>query len=977
MQKNIYTISPQENFLKVLATYIFGLSKGDMLSFSRVRIILPNRRSVHKIKEYFVEISPRGGLILPEIISLGGIDEGEIEISASLRSKMYQQVKPAISGERRLLLLAKLVKEHGRIADMSFSAALKLAKSLGDLLDDVEKHELSFENIQNIIPAELAEHRQTSLDFIRFIFEEYPKLLDNLGYSDSARRTNQILKLYAEHLTESPPVGEVFIAGSTGSIPATRKLMKAILSLEKGRVILPYTDMQLSSFEWDEIGSDKNPISHQRHIQTLLKFLEVTRADIKLLDSKVGAREPLVSNIMRPATSIESWKSFKATPQDLNWIKLLEAKNNIHESKLIGTVIRHKVGQGLRTALITNNKDLAEKVEIYLTKFGIEADNSAGKTLDKSAEGRFLLSVAELISGNFRVVNLLAVLKSEYFNFINPAEIENFEINIIRKNNIHFLSPRPLASGSGLSPAINEILEKLHQILQKINPQNAEFSDLLKHAFDIINLSPRLNINGNEVWQKIEATLTNLPTSDFQLPTNLFTDCLKQIISGKKTWEKYKPGRKVVILSSQEARLQSFDVVILGDLTLGSWPSGKFSPWLSRRMYREMELPFEEDSISLSAHDFATHLHHKEVFISLSKYNSGDVAIESPFVTRVKTFYNEVTKTALANEADYTAHLESEQDVARKTYSPVYPRPPLEARFNRLSATQVEKLISNPYALYASKILGLNKLDDLELEAEAKDYGNYVHKILEEFSNHHKLDETKINHAEFMKVAEKVHKDFEGRNIAGATWLAQIREVAKWFVDIELNDVVNISKIISEASAQMSVDGFTLSAKADRIELTKDKKINIGDYKTGKFPSQNEVNRLISPQLLLEGYMIKHGAFDLGNRHCEEGTNLTKQSSSHSTTTASFQQKLESSHNDTLGYELGDIIYYNFSLANKGPAKKTYNEIDLEEKILAVESEFKNLIKDINDPQTPFLIRPNKELEPDFDDYEHLERIES
>ena len=944
-QKNIYTIAPQEDFLKTLATYIFNLKKGDMFALSQVKIILPNRRSMHKIKEYFVEIAPNNSLILPEILSLGGIDEDEMEISASLKNKIYQHIKPAIKNEKRLFLLAKLIKEKsGELEDISFEASLKLASSLASLLDDVEKHELTIENLKSIIPEELSRHRQISLDFIYFVFAEYPKMLEALGYIDNAKRTNQILKLFSEHLLENTPKAEIFIAGSTGSIPASRKLMKSVLSLPNGYVVLPYTDLAMNSFEWEEVGTDKNPISHQKHIRNLLKFLEVTRSDIKLLDSKTGDREAMISNIMRPATSIQSWKENKLSADKLNWANLIEAKNKIHESKIIGTIVRHKVGQGLRVALITNNTNLAEKVELYLTKFNIAADNSAGRTLDRTPQGNFLISAASLISEGFKISAVLGLLKNEHFNSIQQRELEEFEIKFVRKNNIKYLSEVFDKFNYDAKGALGKVLKDIYFIGKKLNAKTQDINELLKLTYEIINLSPKLNINESEAWQKIEDVLANFTSSGLQqIETNLFADCLKVILSGKKIWDKYKPARKVFILSSQEARLQHFDVAILADLTLGSWPSGKFSPWLNRRMYKEMELPFEEDSISLSAHDFSTHLFHKEVFITLSRYDSEEVAIESPFVTRLKTFYHAVTGAHIQQNKDYINYLSEQDEVAPKAYAPAYPTPPLEARFNKLSVTKIEKLLKNPYEIYASEILKLRKLDELEADEKPADYGNYVHKILDEFTKYHNLDASKITHQEFMNIAEKVHKEYEAKNLASPAWLSQISQISKWFVNLEQNDVLNIQKISSELQGQVNVNDFILTCKADRIELTHDKKINIIDYKTGQFPTQTEVERLISPQLLLEAFMLKQNAF--------EGLSAAN-------------------------YNFNNITYYNFSFSNKGPDKKPYSKINVSEKIDEVEVELKELIADIRDPKTPFLIRPNPDLQPKFDDYEHLERVE-
>ena len=54
-------------------------------------------------------------------------------------------------------------------------------------------------------------------------------------------RRSRLIRLEAKRLTEVS-AGPVIAAGSTGTIPATRELLKAISTLENGVVILPALD---------------------------------------------------------------------------------------------------------------------------------------------------------------------------------------------------------------------------------------------------------------------------------------------------------------------------------------------------------------------------------------------------------------------------------------------------------------------------------------------------------------------------------------------------------------------------------------------------------------------------------------------------------------------------------------------------------------------------------------------------------------
>ena len=64
--------------------------------------------------------------------------------------------------------------------------------------------------------------------------------------------------------------------------------------------------------------------------------------------------------------------------------------------------------------------------------------------------------------------------------------------------------------------------------------------------------------------------------------------------------------RAIAILGPLEARLQSFDLTILGGLNEGTWPAAASAdPWFSRPMREKLGLEQPERSIGLAAHDFA------------------------------------------------------------------------------------------------------------------------------------------------------------------------------------------------------------------------------------------------------------------------------------------------------------------------------------------------------------------------------------
>ena len=70
-------------------------------------------------------------------------------------------------------------------------------------------------------------------------------MLAGEGAIGPAERRNRLIEASIEAWRGNPPEGRVILAGSTGSLPATRALMEAVTRLPGGAVVLPGLDRGL------------------------------------------------------------------------------------------------------------------------------------------------------------------------------------------------------------------------------------------------------------------------------------------------------------------------------------------------------------------------------------------------------------------------------------------------------------------------------------------------------------------------------------------------------------------------------------------------------------------------------------------------------------------------------------------------------------------------------------------------------------
>ena len=100
----------------------------------------------------------------------------------------------------------------------------------------------------------------------------------------------------------------VIAAGSTGSMPATARLLATIAKLPHGAVVLPGLDTDLDEASWELIGGSRTasawsaPVSGhpQLAMHALLRRIGIARDEVVALGASGSRANTLVSEAMRP-----------------------------------------------------------------------------------------------------------------------------------------------------------------------------------------------------------------------------------------------------------------------------------------------------------------------------------------------------------------------------------------------------------------------------------------------------------------------------------------------------------------------------------------------------------------------------------------------------------------------------------------------------------------------------------------------------
>jgi ATP-dependent helicase/nuclease subunit B len=931
----VFNIPASAPFLRVL---IDSLRSGklvpgfpasdDPFELARATLYLPTRRACRLARDAFVAGLDGQAAILPRIIALGDLDEDEIVFSEAATAELAEQIlalPPAISPLERRLLLAQLIvgwasairpDEGAPLIANTPAAALALADDLARLIDDVITREMDWRKLDGLVPDRFDKYWQFTLDFLKIARSYWPERLVEKGMIDPARRRDLLIDAEMNRLAGSRD--PVIAAGSTGSMPATAKLLAAIAQLPHGAVVLPGLDTDLDEASWHKFASsedDNAPAAGhpQFSMHALLARMGVSRSSVKpLAEPAPHGREILISEAMRPAATTEHWQLRLKAPdfaaaadKAMADVKVIEAANAEEEALAIAICLREAIERpDMTAALVTPDRALARRVVAVLERWNVEVDDSGGDALADTPAGIFARLAAEAALGGLDPATLLALLKHPLLRlgaeaFAHARAIAALERAVLRgprprrgseglkhalatfkqtRDELHSRDPRSFVLFADLDAA-EHLVEKLAEALAPLEalgsaPQSLfVLADAHAKAIEMLAGSGKLiaaytGTDGRQLQRTFEIIAESPTSRTLELGAADYAEVFHQLSSGRAERSAEIGTPRARIFGLLEARLQNVDRVVLGGLNEGTWPPDTRSdPWLSRPMRLELGLNLPELRVGLSAHDFAQGLGAPEVIITRASKQAGAPTVRSRFVQRLAAVAGEKRwKEALARGAIYTEYARALDHPAK--VSPVsrpQPVPPPEARPCRLSVTDIENWLRDPYTIYGKHVLRLFPLEAIDTPPGAADRGTFIHESIGEFTKTY-ADVLPTDVAHELKAIGRQHfeplADYEE---ARAFWWTRFLRIADWFEGWERERRARASKIFAEISGKHPIPlgsaEFLLTARADRIERRADGSYAILDYKTGQSPTEPQVRSGLAPQLTLETAILRKGGF--------------------------------------------------------------------------------------------------------------------
>ncbi|MGC6412880.1 MAG: double-strand break repair protein AddB [Candidatus Puniceispirillaceae bacterium] len=977
----LFSIPTGQPFLPALARGILHFT-GPGPDLSNALILLPSRRAVRALREAFLAEADGRPLLLPRMMPVGELDNDE---DILLRSGAALDLPEPISPLQRQMLLAKQL-EYFQLDGRRLppDQLVDLAASLAQLLDQMQRADVSGADLQKALPEDMARHWEAVYHCLQIIVAHWPAILAEAGLIDPVARQQKLLHQLFDDCAETPPKGQVFLAGTTGSVPTTRRLMSLMMDWPKSAIILPALSAGLSASDIEAIRSDR---SHpQFPLVDTLDTLACAPADVALWPGCIAEKtasklplEALLDEVFCPAELTARWRQLARTRPEINaasvaHMRQINARSGEEEAQIIASMMREVLEEPGRTALvITPDRTLANQITHILRGWQLEVEDSAGAPLTKSAPARFCQALLEGAISNWSPRALLNLmnhplacggLERRYFSgYVRQIEqvalrghLPDPSLEGIRSR----LSAHP-ALLSFLDQHVIAHLEPLAAFAKMLNPSLGQLSEALGQTAEAMAATPEDpngvdRLYGMRGGRELLSLLSELAALDLRATPSLQMDMLPSLFFALCQQKIIRPPvshPRLSVLSPIEARLLSADRVILAGLNEGSWPQqAQADPWMGNAMRRQLGLPDRTSRLGLSAHDFYSHLGHDEVILTRASRQNNSLTSPSRWLMRLDAVLaaTKLDSHLKTSPPDWlVAVLNDQQKRSAMALKPPAPKPPLNARPRFLSATDFDKWIDDPYSLYAKRVLKLRALQQVDAPPGPLLRGDLFHKVLEDFMialPDGPLDQEASDL--FDEIADRHFSQWSHYPQISLFWRPRLQRVKDWFLAEETDRRASKSISYIEQTGYLSFDmpggEVRLQARADRIDKTADGRFEIIDYKTGQAPNSAKVVTGRRTQLLVEAAILHAGGYDM--------------SASHTDTKPAIEAV---SYWQLSGRRDRPVIQTRISSEKIDPAK-TLDQIT-------------DLIRLYDDADMAYEVEPHPAARPDFSETRHLSRV--
>ncbi|MEN8006470.1 MAG: PD-(D/E)XK nuclease family protein [Candidatus Krumholzibacteriota bacterium] len=716
-------------------------------------VILPSSRACRTLQHELLDESGRDTLLLPRIMTVTQwADEMAAGLGLTAADLPDDRVRP--------LILARKLMTLPWLRDNRESAPGLAAEFIG-LFDEIRLHRRELllldprgsDRVLEMSATAEAEIIAGDLRRIHEVWGHYRRLVPR----DSVDRLADLAQALAAGGVPGQAPDLVAVAGFGRIDPVRAELLRA--ALDHGgdsRLYLPAATSRLSRLfqaTWSPDGLGTDPLAPARRTEFLLTGQApevVTEQDIPTLKERLDALNTEGLPEGRPA--------------------FMPCGDTEAESRLaahhVAEILSRSGEHGPSIAVAVGDPKLAARITAQLRDAGIDSDNTHGQALSSLPAGLLLRFMLRAALTDLRPEPLLEVLTHPYVQL--PVAEGSHGTWTLRLERMFRRNQGPPGGLAGLRRQAADRDQSALNIFRKQGQGMVEFVEAVAGAF-----APLLEMRGSRArnWDDLTDAVTKVWTAlapDHPLGEKMdrpdvtaaarlldtlradatllpqvdladFTADLGQLLSGENVPPHRARNLPVLVTGLVEARLESYDHLIIAGLRDGVFPARPPRPLLLGGGIRDrLDLPGWRDALSRDAELFLRLLHNApEVLLTWTTEEEGQPVLPSPFVSRLQL----ALQPELPTEPDAVLWRREEVpwpqlETATADFLEEDPAPPALAKvrhLTRLSWSALRQWRECPYRFLLERGFALRKEEEVQEEFGRLEYGSLVHEALADF----------------------------------------------------------------------------------------------------------------------------------------------------------------------------------------------------------------------------------------------------
>ena len=551
------------------------------------------------------------------------------------------------------------------------------------------------------------------------------------------------------------------------------------------------------------------------------------------------------------------------------------------------SVLDHLQAGRAPVALIAQDRVLLRRVRALLERQGLGIKDETGWTLATTAPAAQLMAMLRAARHGAGVDDWLAWLKTPLAASLREMDGAGALSALEAKCRQRGWSS-PLAVRTDRLPAGSaRIWERAQEALAPLQHRGAQaleqWLQALKDVLEQLGADEQLKrqpAGGPQVLDTLWLSKSPWPGSaheavlkEAQLSASEFVGWVSDTLEAGQYQPPLEGGLQVMITPLARTMLRPFGAVVLPGAdaaTLGPVPPGPVL--VGDRLARELGLPTVEDKRQALAWQFAQLMRAPALTLLRRGHVGSEPLAASPLLDRLDLALQAGGHGPLPHWTDPRIAAPVALAHTARASASAQGRLP-----SAMSASAVESLRQCPYQFFARVLLGLRESNELEVQADKRDYGTWLHAVLHQFHDERARDvdpllddaarieraaqdqmrELGLSAAEFLPYSAS----FARFAPAYLGWLAEREAEGERFAQGEVE-----RRVRPWAGIEPALEDLVLLGRLDRIDAAPDARVLI-DYKTGSVKGLKDKVADPLEDTQLGVYAVLMGAGSAGSPH--------------------------------------------------------------------------------------------------------------